>query len=58
MTIPSMDSSFDDERMLIADLDGHEISDGLLERKSGNDEIGCARERCDAESMGSGLETR
>jgi hypothetical protein len=54
--VPSADSSFDNERASIADLDGQEsqVSDGSLERMSRNDEIDCVRERCDAESMGSG----
>ncbi|KAF8326513.1 uncharacterized protein EI90DRAFT_3127722 [Cantharellus anzutake] len=56
VAIPSVDSSFDDRRASIANLDGHEsqVSNGSLEWMSRDDEVDCVRERYDTEPLASG----
>ncbi|KAF8330333.1 uncharacterized protein EI90DRAFT_3060332 [Cantharellus anzutake] len=60
VAIPSVDSSFDDRRASIANLERQEsqVSDGSLERMIRDEEFDCVRERCDAESLASGHEVR
>ncbi|KAF8310919.1 uncharacterized protein EI90DRAFT_3138961 [Cantharellus anzutake] len=60
VVIPSVDSSFDDGRASIANLDGHEsqVSNESFERMSRDDEFDCVREQYDTESLASGDEVR